>query len=213
MTGSPGAAPPAERPTRRLRPTSKAFVVVLAVLGAGLLLISGSRTWVTGTVDDAVLGASRVGGTGSEVASGVVGLALAAGAAALASTTAGRVLRRVTLAVLTVAALAAGYLAARVALDPAAALGSVAARAAGRTGSLETHAGATAWPWLALAACVLLLLAAVGGWRGARHWRGLGARYESPSTTTGPRGQRVGSDWDRLDAGDDPTLHDDSPPT
>jgi uncharacterized membrane protein (TIGR02234 family) len=197
----------------RIRPTSKVFVVLVALLGAAILLVSGSRTWVTGTVDDAVLGASRVAGTGREVASGVVALALAAGAAALASTTAGRVARRVTLVVLTASAVAAGWLAARVALDPEGALGSVAARAAGRTGSLETHAGATAWPWLALAACVLLLLAAVGGWLGAGRWRGLGARYESPSTTTGARGQRVGSDWDRLDAGEDPTLRDDSQPT
>jgi uncharacterized membrane protein (TIGR02234 family) len=197
----------------RIRPTSKVFVVVVALLGAAVLLVSGSRTWVTGTVDDAVLGASRVTGTGREVASGVVALALAAGAAALASTTAGRVVRRVTLAVLTASAVAAGWLAARVALDPEGALGSVAARAAGRTGSLETHAGATAWPWLALAACLLLLVAAVGGWLGAGRWHGLGARYESPSTTTGARGQRVGSDWDRLDAGEDPTLRDDSQPT
>jgi uncharacterized membrane protein (TIGR02234 family) len=197
----------------RIRPTSKAFVVLVALLGAAVLLVSGSRTWVTGTVDDAVLGASRVTGTGRDVASGVVALALAAGAAALASTTAGRVVRRVTLAVLTLAAVAAGWLTARVALDPQAALGSVAARAAGRTGTLETHARATAWPWLALAACVLLLLAAVGGWRGATRWRGLGARYDAPTTTAGPRGQRVGSDWDRLDAGEDPTLRDDSQPT
>jgi hypothetical protein len=35
----------------------------------------------------------------------------------------------------------------------------------------------------------------------------------APSTTTGARGQRVGSDWDRLDAGEDPTLRDDSQPT
>jgi uncharacterized membrane protein (TIGR02234 family) len=198
---------------RRIRSTSKVFVVVVALFGAAILLVSGSRTWVTGTVDDAVLGASRVTGSGREVASGVVALALAAGAAALASTTAGRVVRRVTLAVLTASAVAAGWLAARVALDPEGALGSVAARSAGRTGSLETHAGATAWPWLALAACVLLLVAAAGGWLGAARWRGLGARYESPSTTTGARGQRVGSDWDRLDAGEDPTLRDDSQPT
>jgi len=189
----------------RIRPTSKVFVVLVALLGAGVLLVSGSRTWVTGTVDDAVLGASRVAGTGRDVASGVVALALASGAAALASTTAGRVVRRVTLAVLTVAALAAGWLALRVALDPAGALGSVAARAAGRTGTLETHASATAWPWLVVAACLLLLVAAAGGWLGAGRWHGLGARYESPTTTAGARGQRVGSDWDRLDAGEDPT--------
>lgn len=197
---------------RRLHPTSKAFVVVLGLLGSGVLLVSGSRSWVTGTVDDPVLGASRITGTGRETASGIVALALVAGAAALASTTAGRVVRRVTLVVLALAALGAGASVVRVLADPSHALGSVAARAAGRTGTVETHASTTAWPWACLVAVVVLLLATAGGWAGARRWRGLGARYEAPgATTTGARGQRVGSDWDRLDAGEDPTLPDPSP--
>ena len=193
----------------RLRPTGKLFVVLVALVGALVLLASGGRTWLTGTVDDAVLGASRVTATGTEVASGLVALALVAAAAAIASTTSGPVMRRVTLAVLALAALGEAIVAGRVALDPGTALGTVAARSAGRTGTLETHAGTTAWPWLALVACALLLLAAVTGWVGAARWRGLGARYETPTTTAGARGQRVGSDWDRLDAGDDPTLRDD----
>jgi uncharacterized membrane protein (TIGR02234 family) len=199
---------------RRLRVTSKATVVLFAVLGAGLLLVSGSRTWITGTVNDPVLGASRVAGDGGQVASGVVALALVAGAAALASTTAGAVLRRVTLAVLTLAALGEGALVARVIASPASALGAVAARATGRTGEVETHATLTVWPWLCLLAALVLLVAAACGWAGASTWRGLGARYETPgATATGARGQRVASDWDRLDAGDDPTLRDDAPPT
>lgn len=195
---------------RRLRPTGKLFVVLLALASSLVLLASGGRTWVSGTVDDAVLGASRIDATGTEVASGVVALALVALAAAVASTTSGPVLRRVTLAVVALAAVAEGYVVARVAFDPSGALGSVAARSAGRTGTLETHSSATAWPWVDLVACVLLLVAAVGGWVGAPGWRGLGARYETPTTTAGPRGQRVGTDWDRLDAGEDPTARDDT---
>ena len=192
----------------RLRPTGKLFVVLLSVVGALVLVAGAGRTWVGGTVDDAVLGASRVAATGTEVASGLVALALVAAAAAIASTTGGPVLRRVALAVLGLAAVGEAYAVARVVLDPGGVLGQVAARAAGRTGSLETHASVTTWPWLALVACALLLVAAVGGWLGASRWRGLGARYESTSTTTGPRGQRVGSDWDRLDEGEDPTVVD-----
>jgi len=67
----------------RLRLTSKVSVILRALLGAGTLLASGGRTWVTGTVDDPVLGASRGTGTGSQVASGVVALALVAAAAGL----------------------------------------------------------------------------------------------------------------------------------
>ena len=193
---------------KRLRPTSKLFVILLALVGAGLLLTSGGRTWVTGTVDDPVLGSSRITGTGTELATGVVALALVAAAAALASATSGPVVRRITLVVLALAAVAEGVVAVRIALDPEQSLGAVAARALGRTGSIETNASPTSWPWIAVAASILLLLAAVGGWFGAGSWRGLGARYEAPGAAAGPRGQRVASDWDRLDAGDDPTVRD-----
>jgi uncharacterized membrane protein (TIGR02234 family) len=194
----------------RSRLTSKLAVVVLALVGSGILLASGGRVWVNGTVDDAVLGASRLSGTGTEVASGVVALALVGAAAALASATGGAVVRRITLLVLALAGVAESVVAARVALTPEDPLGAIAAKAAGRTGSIETHATITAWPWVCVVAGVLLLLAAVAGWLGAARWRGLGARYEAPTTSAGARGQRVATDWDRLDAGDDPTLRDGS---
>jgi uncharacterized membrane protein (TIGR02234 family) len=196
----------------RLRPTGKPVVVLLAVVAAGALLASGGRTWVSGTVDDAVLGASRVSGSGRDVASGVVALALVGIAAALASTTSGPVVRRVTLALVAVAGLAEAFLAGRVLTDADGALGAVAARATGRTGSIETHASATAWPWVALVAAAALVAAGLLGLLGAARWRGLGARYEVPEAQ-GARGQRVASDWDRLDAGEDPTLRDGPRPT
>jgi uncharacterized membrane protein (TIGR02234 family) len=192
------------------RMTSKLVVVLLALVGSGVLLASGGRVWVSGTVDDAVLGASRISGTGTEVASGVVALALVGAAAALASATGGAVVRRLTLAVLALAGLAEAFVATRVALAPEDPLGSIAAKAAGRTGSIETHATITAWPWVCVGAGALLVLAAIAGWLGAGRWRGLGARYEAPTTSAGARGQRVATDWDRLDAGDDPTLRDGS---
>lgn len=204
------------------RLTRKSTVVLLAVLGAALLLVSGSRVWVDGTVDDAVLGASRVAGKGSDVAPGVVALALVAGAAALATATSGRVVRRVTVAVLGLSTVGLGYLVGHVLAHPSAALGSVAAKAAGRSGSLETHAAATVWPWLAMAATVLLAVTTVMAAVGARQWQGLSARYENRPATApgqpghqaghqpgrerpGARGERVTSDWDQLSAGVDPT--------
>jgi len=192
----------------RSRLTSKLAVVLLALVGSGILLSSGGRVWVNGTVDDAVLGASRISGTGTEVASGVVALALVGAAAALASATSGAVVRRLTLGVLALAGIAEAVVAARVALAPEDPLGAIAAKAAGRTGSIETHATITPWPWICVVAGALLLLASVAGWLGASRWRGLGARYEAPTTSAGARGQRVATDWDRLDAGDDPTLRD-----
>ena len=160
------------------RLTSKLAVVVLALVGSGLLLASGGRVWVNGTVDDAVLGASRISGTGTQVASGVVALALVGAAAALASATGGTVVRRLTLGVLALAGVAEAVVAARVALAPQDPLGAIAAKAAGRTGSIETHATITAWPVACVVAGVLLVLASVAGWLGAARWRGLGARDE-----------------------------------
>ena len=66
---------------RRL--SSKGVVVLRALVGAGLLLISAFRPWVTGAVDDAVLGATRISATGAEVAPGLSAVALAIGAAAI----------------------------------------------------------------------------------------------------------------------------------
>ena len=208
MTSVPSPSP------RKGRLTRKSTVVGLAVVGAAVVLVSAGRTWVTGTVDDAVLGASRIGGIGTEVAPGIVALALAAAAATLASATSGRVVRVVTVVVELVCALALGGLAARVLLDPSGVLGRVAATSTGRTGTIETHASAGPWPWIALSGAVLLVAAGLAGAVGSRRWRGLSARYDAPTGPgglpgrqgTGSRGERVASDWDRLSGGDDPTV-------
>lgn len=193
--------------------TRKASVILLGILGAAALVVSGSRVWVSGTVDDAVLGASRISGRGSDVASGIVALALVAGAAAIATTTSGRVLRRVTVTLLALATIGLALVTVHVLTDPSAALGAVAARSTGRTGRVDTHATTTGWPWVALLATAVLALATVAGFLGSRRWQGLSSRYEAPDSggdidVRGARGERVTSDWDRLSAGDDPTETD-----
>ncbi|HEX6917162.1 MAG TPA: Trp biosynthesis-associated membrane protein, partial [Phycicoccus sp.] len=80
---------------RRL--SSKGVVVLLALLGATGLLVSAFRPWVTGAVDDAVLGATRISATGAEVAPGLSAVALAIAAAAVAAVAAGRVARIIAL--------------------------------------------------------------------------------------------------------------------
>ncbi|XVX21845.1 Trp biosynthesis-associated membrane protein [Actinomycetota bacterium] len=191
----------------------KSSVVILGLLGSGLLIASGGREWITGTVSDAVLGASRVVAKGTEAAPGIVALALVALAAVIATVTSGGVVRRITRVLLGAAALGAMAFAIRAVVSADSVLGSVSAKAVGRTGSLETHASVTAWPWLALLGGLLLLLATAGAALGSREWTSLGSRYDSP-TEAGPRGERTGSDWDRLSAGEDPTEDsaDDTPP-
>ena len=192
---------------RRL--SSKGVVVLLALVGAGLLLVSAFRPWVTGAVDDAVLGATRISATGAEVAPGLTAVALAIGAAAIAVVAAGRVARFVAVVAYAACVAIAAALAVRVLLDPEGVLGPVAAARVGRTGSVDTVADPTAWPWVALAACLVALLGLAGAVVGMRRWGGPSQRYEVPEgpagDIAGPRGERVTSDWDELSAGRDPT--------
>ena len=191
------------------RLSSKGVVVLLALLGAGTLLVSAFRPWVTGAVDDAVLGATRISATGAEVAPGLTAVALAIAAAAVAIVAAGRVARVVALVGYAVCLGIAAALAVRVIVDPDGVLGPVGASRVGRTGSVETVAEATVWPWVALLACGVALAGLVGAVVGLRSWGGPSERYEAPAPgvddVAGPRGERVRSDWDELSAGRDPT--------
>ncbi len=191
---------------RRL--SSKGGVVLLALLGAGLLLVSAFRPWVTGSVKD-VLGATRLSATGAEVAPGLSAVALAIAAAAIALVAAGRIARAVAVVAYALCVAVAVGLAVRVLLDPEGVLGPVAASRIGRTGSVETVADPTIWPWVALLACAIALAGLAGAVVGMRRWGGPTRRYEVPDGGTavaaGPRGERVASDWDELSSGRDPT--------
>ena len=191
------------------RLSSKGVVVLLALAGAGFLLVSAFRPWVTGAVDDAVLGATRISATGAEVAPGLTAVALAIAAAAIAVVAAGRIARVVAAVAYAGCLAVAVALAVRVLLDPEGVLGPLGAARVGRTGSVETVADPTAWPWVALLACAVALLGLVGAVVGMRRWGGPSRRYEvtddTAPDTAGPRGERVSSDWDELSAGRDPT--------
>ena len=192
----------------RGRLATKGVVVLLALLGAGGLLVSGFRPWVTGAVDDAVLGATQISATGAEVAPGLSAVALAIAAAAVAAVAAGRIARLVALVAYAASVAIAVLLTVRVLLDPEGVLGPVAASRVGRTGTIENVADPTIWPWVALAACAVALLGLVGAVLGVRAWAGPSARYEvsdAGSPVAGPRGERVASAWDELSAGRDPT--------
>ncbi|MGZ4600695.1 MAG: Trp biosynthesis-associated membrane protein [Oryzihumus sp.] len=163
------------------RLTSKRVVLLLVLLGAGVLLVTGSRTWLEGSVSDAVLGASMVHGTGSKVAPGVLAAALVGAASAVAAATAGRVVRVVA----SVAALLAGVLAlvviGIVVADPGAALGRLAASSTGRTGSVPAHGTLTVWVWVAGLAALAVTLGGLAALAGGRRWAGLSSRYDVPS--------------------------------
>jgi uncharacterized membrane protein (TIGR02234 family) len=197
------------------RLAGKGPVVLLALMGAGGLLVAGFRPWVTGAVDDPVLGATRIEAAGTQVAPGLSALALTLAAAAVAVVATGRVARVVALLAWAGALVTAAALTGRVLADPAAALGPAAAARVGRTGSVESVADATIWPWVALAALVVGAAALVAAVLGSRRWSGLSRRYEVPAggAAAGPRGERVSSDWDELSAGRDPTDVSEDRPT
>ncbi len=192
---------------RRL--TGKGPVVLVALVGSGVLLLAGLRPWVSGTVADAVLGGSRVVATGAEVAPGLSAVALAVAAAAVAVVATGRVGRVIGLLLWAACVALAAALTLRVVLDPSAALGPVAARRVGRTGSVEAVAATTVWPWVALVALALVVGALVLAAVGRRRWAAPSRRYEAPAAgeghVAGSRGERVSSAWDDLSAGRDPT--------
>ena len=109
-----------------------------------VLLVSGSRVWVTGSVDDPVLGAGMLRGTGSQVARGVLAAALVGAAAVVAAATSGRVVRRLAAAVVVLAGVLGTAVVASVVADPDGALGRVAATGTGRTGDVPAHGSVTA---------------------------------------------------------------------
>lgn len=189
----------------------KVVVVLLAIAGGIVLLAAGRAEWITGTVDG-VAGPVRDSALGTEAAPGLAGLALVAMAAAIAATTSGRVARWISLTILGLVAAGVAALSVRAIVDAPHVLGSAAATHSGGTATLEATGTATDWPWIAIIAALILLLALVGGVVGGRQWGGLGRKYERPvvdpdaGSVSGERGERVDSDWDRVTLGDDPSV-------
>lgn len=190
--------------------TRKPVVVLLAVAAGIIMLAAGRAVWITGTVDG-IAGPVRASAVGSDAAPGLAGMALVAMAAAVAATTSGRIARWVS--VVAMAGVGAGVIALslRAVLAAPDVLGSVAAADSGTTGVLEATGSANAWPWVAVAGSVLLLVAAGGAAVGGRRWAALGGKYERPggddaAQVGGARGERVDSDWDRVTRGDDPSV-------
>ncbi len=195
------------------RLTGRRPVTLLTLLFGLVAVAAAGRHWASGTTSDAVLGTTVVRAVGSDLATGYVALILVVVAAVIAAVVTGPRVRVVALILGALAALGAVAQAALLLRDPAAALGPVAAAAVGRTGSIPVSATTSSWAWVGLGAAVGLVVAVFLGLVGVRAWPRPSGRYDAPGaapdeeagSTTGPRGQRVGSDWERLTAGEDPT--------
>lgn len=148
--------------------------------GAGLMLLAVSRTWVHAVANDPLAGRLAVDATGRQAAPVVAAVALVALAGAIAILTLRTVGRVVAGLLLVLAAGAAGAAALGVARTPSDALRSVLSDATGRSGGALPAAQHTAWPWVAIAGAVLVLLGAAVAVVRARRWSGLSARYDAP---------------------------------
>jgi uncharacterized membrane protein (TIGR02234 family) len=193
---------------------SKRTVLVLILVSASVILVSGSRQWVSGTVDDAVLGASALHGKGSDIAPSALATALVGLASAVAVATSGTVVRVVAACAALLAAVLGAAVIIGVMADPSGALGTLAAARTGRGGTVAAHGEVGAWAWVALTAALAMGLGGLGALVGGRRWRGLSSRYDAPvagAASSGPGsagGPAAGheSTWDQLSRGEDPTA-------
>ncbi len=205
--------------------TTKRSVSLLVAIPALVVLLGATRTWLTGRSTEPLLGGGNVSATGSQLAPGVVALALVCLAALVAMLTGGPGIRRTASVLALLAAGGAVALAAGTVTDQAGSLGRVAASGLGRTGTVATTATATGWLWVSVTAAVALVLTTVLGVVAVGRWAGLSARFESPAAagateaakagggsgaaraeaTPGGRGTRRNA-WDEVSEGRDPTL-------
>jgi len=160
--------------------TSKRVVVLLLLAAGSIVLVSGSREWVAGSVDDAVLGANALQGKGADLAPGAMAAALVGLASAVAAATSGPAVRVVAACAALLAAVLGAAAVISVLVDPGGALGALAAAGTGRSGTLTAHGPVGGWAWVALAALLVMGSGGVGALVGGRRWRGLSSRYDAP---------------------------------
>jgi len=196
--------------------TSKRMVLVLMLMSASVILISGSRVWVSGSAADAVLGASVLHGRGSDIAPGALAAALVGLASAVAAATAGTVVRVIAAWSAMLAAVLGLVVIISVLADPGGVLGTLAAARTGRSGSVVAYGQAGSWAWVALSATLVMGFGGLCALVGASRWTGLSSRFDPPVagrtsqtsqlSSTGDPGRRREVEWDQLSRGEDPTI-------
>jgi uncharacterized membrane protein (TIGR02234 family) len=191
----------------------KRLVLLLVMVSASVILVSGSREWVSGSVGDATLGAIVLHGKGSDIAPGALAAAFVGLASAVAAATSGRVVRVIaSCSGLLAALLGAGVIISMLA-DPDGALGRLAAAGTGRSGTVAAHGQVGIWAWVALTAMLVMGLGGIAALAGSRRWDGLSSRYDAPvAGGKSKRGsgvqqdRRRESEWEQLSRGEDPTA-------
>ena len=199
---------------RRIKP-----ILILAVIAAsGLALLAWTQVWASVRLAADGDPQQVLDVTGTIAAPGLTALALAGLALAGALTIAG-VLIRIVLGLLEILLGVSVILSAALALtDPIGASAAAVTTATGIAGTDSTRsavssAALTVWPYLALAAGILMVAVGVVICVTARRWPGPTKRYETTrfepvtdAATGQTRPRDAVDDWDGLTRGDDPTV-------
>lgn len=206
--------------------TGRRTVVLLTLLGAGLVLLAGTRTWATVTVSGTLPGLSELIVPGRRSAPVVIAIALAAAAGAIVLATSGRTVRLLVAIGQSIAGAVVVFSGVRAALDTEAAVATAVADSLGvlsggagtSFGEGATDVNMTIWPWVAAAGGGVILVAAALTLAGGRSWAGPTRRYEratpapgTPSSGTPSPGPAPATTWDALSRGEDPTSSQDDP--
>jgi uncharacterized membrane protein (TIGR02234 family) len=196
----------------------KPMLVVAVILASGVALLAWTQVWATVRLSAGGTTAQVLDVTGTIAAPGLTALALAGLALAGALTIAGTVIR-IVLGVLEMLLGVSVILSAALAVfDPIGASAAAVTTATGIAGADSTRAAISAaeltfWPFLALAAGVLMFVIGLAVCVTARRWPGPTSRYEATrfapvqdAATGQTRPRDAVDDWDGLTRGDDPTL-------
>ena len=195
-----------ERTSGARRPRLSRRVVVLGgLVAAGALAGVTRTTWVEASAPDLAGTPQAIAVGGADAAPAVLALALAALAAALATSLSSRWVRFLTGPVMIAAGLGAGLSSLGPVRAPDRAALAAVAESTGVVGA-EVSATATTWPLLALVPALAVVLMGVivlvvgGSWP-------VGSRYRSAAVTAAADPEEdPAAAWDALTRGEDPSL-------
>ena len=184
---------------------SRRNVVLAALLGAALLMLSTTMTWVeaSGLPETAVAQAIQI--SGSEAANTVAAMGLVGLAAAVAVTIAGRIGRWIIAALLLGASAMALYTSVGALIDPAGAAAPVVGEASGTTAAAQDYQ-VELGVWTALVGAVLMLVAALVLLSVSHRWTDRRATKKYSRAGAEQQAEPDELDlWDGLSQGQDPT--------
>lgn len=189
---------------------TKGILILTTLAASGVALLTWTQTWFSLTLIQDTHAGTSVSVPGEAAGPAVAALGLAGLALGGALAIAGRVLR-VVFGILEVLLGGSLVLSAVMALsDPAAASSQTITEFTGVSGDSSTHefvsqSSATAWPFIAVVAGVILALLGVAVAVTGRLWPTSGRKFDAPTAVASNNTHDPVDSWDELSRGEDPT--------